>query len=390
MRVAYVTTDPGVPAFGVKGCSVHVQEGMRALQARGAHVTLFTPRLGGTPPPELARASVMELPPRSGATTAARETSSLVRNPATARALRQEGPFDLVYERYALWSHAAMAWGRKLGVPTVLEVNSPLIEEQNTHRGLVNVRGALETSRRAFAHADVMVAVSDAVANWLDGFPEARGRIHVVPNGVDVERFRPGLMPKEAAPKGAFVVGFVGSLKPWHGLATLAEAFARLHQLAPDVHLLIVGEGPERESLQADLERLGVADAATLTGAVAPVDVPRWMAAMDVAVAPYTDATGCYFSPLKVFEAMAAGIPVVASRAGQVADVIEDGATGRLVPPGDAVALADALDALRRDPPASGTLAAAARQLVVRHHTWLAVFGQVLELAGLHQPSEVA
>jgi len=382
MRLAYVTTDPGVPAFGVKGCSVHVQEGLRALRGHGAAPTLLTPRPGGAPPPDLAGVPVVALPPRDGATPAAREAAARRLDASTADALADAGPFDLVYERYALWSDAAMRWGRAAGVPTVLEVNAPLVDEQARHRGLADADGARDASRRAFAAADVLVAVSDAVAGWLDGFAEARGRIHVLPNGVDTARFRPGLAPAWTPPAGAFVVGFVGSLKPWHGLEVLAEAFARLRRRAPEAHLLVVGDGPGRAALAADLDRLGASGAAHLAGACVPDDVPHWLAAMDVAVAPYADDAGCYFSPLKLFEAMAAGVPVVASRAGQVADVVADGATGRLVPPGDAAALADALDDLRRDSALRARLAGAARAQVARHHTWDAVFGRVLALAG--------
>jgi glycosyltransferase involved in cell wall biosynthesis len=103
---------------------------------------------------------------------------------------------------------------------------------------------------------------------------------------------------------------------------------------------------------------------------------------MDAAVAPYPAQRGFYFSPLKVFEYMAAGLPVVASRVGQLAEVIEDGVTGLLCPPGDAVACAEALGRLRAEPALAARLGLAAREHVRRRHSWRAVAGQILRLAG--------
>ena len=383
MRVAYVSMDPGVPAFGVKGCSVHVQEGLRALARQGLHPTLFTARPGGSPPADLAHVPVRTLPRPPEAAPDVRERATYSANGVLAEHLAEHEPFDLVYERYALWSFAAMEAGRAASIPTVLEVNAPLIDEQARHRTLTGVGGARAASRRAFASADVILAVSGGVADWLEGFAEARGRIHVVPNGVDADRVRPGLPPAWVTPDDTYVVGFVGSLKPWHGLSVLAEAFAHVHHTAPHTRLLLVGDGPEREPVLAQLDALGVRDAVHVAGAVSPADIPGWLSAMDVAVAPYAEATDCYFSPLKVFEYMAAGLPVVASRVGQVAEVLEHEATGLLVEPGEADTLAEALNRLRHDPLLRMRLGATARATVLMRHTWAAVFQQVLMLAGL-------
>ncbi|NNF58387.1 MAG: glycosyltransferase [Rhodothermaceae bacterium] len=383
MRVAYVSMDPGVPAFGVKGCSVHVQEGLRALARHGLRPALFTARLGGPPPADLAHVPVHALPCLPEAAPDVRERATLSANTALAAHLPEHEPFDLIYERYALWSFAAMEHGRAAGLPTVLEVNAPLIDEQAQHRHLVDVDGATAASRRAFAAADALIAVSEGVADWLDGFAEARGRIHVVPNGVDADRVRPGLDPAWTASDGTFVIGFVGSLKPWHGLSVLAEAFARLHRAAPEARLLLVGDGPEREPLTAQLHDLGVQDAVQFAGAVPPNEVPRWLAAINVAVAPYADATACYFSPLKIFEYMAAGRAIVASRVGQVAEVLDHEATALLVEAGAAKALAEALDRLRCDPLLRLRLGTTARATVLMRHTWTAVFQHVLALVGL-------
>ena len=381
MQVAYVCADPGVPVFGAKGCSIHVQEGVRALRKLGAEATIFTPRPGGAPPPDLADVPVVRLPRPKGE-TAAREQAALAANRDLADALTAAGPFDLVYERYALWSHAGMTYARASGTPSVLEVNAPLIEEQAAHRELVDRASAAWVAHTVFGTADVLAAVSREVAAYLEDFPEAVGRVHVVPTGVDAERFRPRADAPAVEAKG-FTVGFVGSLKPWHGLDTLVDAFIRLHGRASESRLLIVGDGPERANVEAGLAEAGLADAVVFTGRVASADVPAYLAAMDVAVAPYPPMDACYFSPLKLYEYMAAGMPVVASRIGQIPDVVRDGESGLLCAPGDASALAAALDRLRIDPALRVRLSRAARHAVLERHTWTAVFGRVLALAGV-------
>jgi glycosyltransferase involved in cell wall biosynthesis len=192
---------------------------------------------------------------------------------------------------------------------------------------------------RVFGAASALIGVSGGVADYLATFSTARGRIHVVPNGVNPHRFPAGLSPALPARPGAFTVGFAGSLKPWHGLSILAEAFVRLHRWAPESRLLIVGDGPERARVAEYLAAANVLPAVDFTGAVSPEEVPGLLAAMDVATAPYPDQPGFYFSPLKVYEYMAAGRAVAASRIGQIEQVLRHGEDGLLCPPGDAALL---------------------------------------------------
>lgn len=383
MRVAYVCADPGVPVFGCKGASVHVQEVVRALRRLGSRVELFVTCTGGPPPPDLTDVPLRALPPLPKGNLAVRERAALAANARLRAALEQAGPFHLVYERYSLWSFAGMDYARARGIPGLLEVNAPLIEEQAQHRGLTHRAQAEQVARQVFRSATALVAVSTAVATYLEGYPEARGRVAVVPNGVDPTRFRPNAPPALPAQAGAFTVGFVGSLKPWHGLDVLLDAFVLVHRRFPGARLLIVGDGPERAALIRQVKARGVWEAACLPGAVPPHQVPRWLTCMDVAMAPYPDLNGFYFSPLKLYEYLAAARPVVASRVGQVTAVIADGVNGLLCPPGDPVALAAALERLRADASLRARLGRAGRATVLQRHTWDAVARRILHLAGL-------
>src|SRR6266571_1364574 len=360
MRIAYITADPGVPVFGRKGCSIHVQEVLGAMARRGAQIDLFASNCEGAVLEGGASFRLRPLPSPPKGELTLREQKCLMANASLRAALECAGPFSLVYERYSLWSFAGMEYARQRNTPGLLEVNAPLIEEQAEHRGLVDREGAERVRDRVFAAATALLAVSDEVADHLESFPATHGRVHVVPNGVNPERFPPAL-----------------------------EAFARLHAQSRHNRLLLVGDGVERERLAAEVSSRGLATAVQFTGAVAPCEVAGLLASMDVAVAPYPRLASFYFSPLKVYEYMAAGLPVVASRAGQLEKLIEGGVTGLLVPPGDVGALAAALQRVRREPELGRRLGQAARAKVFRDHTWDEAVHRILSLAGMDLPRQL-
>ncbi|MBD2344558.1 glycosyltransferase family 4 protein [Anabaena subtropica] len=377
MRVAYICADPGIPVFGQKGCSIHVQEVIRALIGQGGQVTLFATRIGGELPADLADVVVHQLPPIPKLERAVREQVALASNPDLRLNLEKFGSFDLIYERYSLWSYGAMEYAQAMGIPGLLEVNSPLIIEQAQHRGLIDRQSAETVASRVFSAATALIAVSDAVKTYLLDYVDS-SKVHVIPNGVNPHRFS---NLRSASQRESFTVGFVGSLKPWHGLPILTEAFSLLHQRVPNAKLLIVGDGPERENLEAELATRGLDAHTQFTGAVNPDEIPQLLAAMDVAVAPYAAQADFYFSPLKVYEYMAAGLPVVVSQIGQLTDLIDPGVNGMLCPPGDAIALADTLEQLWRSPTLRHSLGQAARKTVIANHTWDAIAGQILHIA---------
>ena len=164
MRIAYVCADPGVPVFGRKGASIHVQEILRAFVRQGAAVELFAACLGGLPGPDLRAVRVRELAIPDTGDAAVREQARLAANNVFRLALAGAGPFDMVYERYALWSSAGMAYAREERVPGVLEVNAPLIDEQADYRVLIDRIGAkaVESRRRSPRMCDAWPAPASA------------------------------------------------------------------------------------------------------------------------------------------------------------------------------------------------------------------------------------
>lgn len=387
-RVAYVSTDPGVPVFGSKGASVHVQAVVRDLLRRGAEVHLVAVRLGGDLPRGLDGATVHELPRITGTPGPEREESA--RDAALAAAdvldrLHADAPLDLVYERYSLWSAAAMTWARERGVPGVLEVNAPLVDEQAQHRVLVDRAGAEVIARSAFTSAHSVVTVSEPVAEWVLRRSSGEANVHVVANGVDTEFVRPrGVDSPFEAP---FTVGFVGTLKPWHGVDVLVEAFARLARHDASTRLRLVGDGPQREALAEQALRLGVRERVDFVGAVSPEKMPDELAAMDVAVAPYPELPDFYFSPLKLYEYLAAGVAIVASDIGPCSEILDGGGLGVLVRPGDPTELAAVLAGLRSDARLRTELGQAARHAAVSRHDWSLVVTRILSTVPPRPPS---
>src|SRR6059036_3786937 len=134
MRIAYISLDAGVPVFGRKGCSIHVQEVLRAVARRGFQLDLFAANCEGECPTGLETVQLRPILRPSKGDLASREQLSLASNADLRTALedgRDDSPqrsrFDLVYERYSLWSYAGMEYARDMGVPGILEVNAPLI-----------------------------------------------------------------------------------------------------------------------------------------------------------------------------------------------------------------------------------------------------------------------
>jgi glycosyltransferase involved in cell wall biosynthesis len=144
----------------------------------------------------------------------------------------------------------------------------------------------------------------------------------------------------------------------------------------PRLRVLIVGEGPRAERLQA----LGHAHV-TCTGAVPYDRVPEFMAAMDVVVVPYAQGADTYFSPLKLFEAMAMGKPVVGAQVGQVAEILTHGENGLLYEPGNAEMLARRIREALDRPDLGARMGAAARLAVVSERTWEANAQRILGIA---------
>jgi len=355
MRIAYVCADPGISPLGDKGASVHLRSLAGALARRGHTVTLLCTRLDGanTLPTDVMLA---QLP-----------------NGAPTQLLR-DWRIEVVLERYSLSGDEVRESCRTLGMAHVLEVNAPLVDEAARYRGLRDVASWRARERSIVSAADAVVAVSPSVRAHVIRCGAAPDRAMVVHNGVDLDPFESAKgdsVRQRYALGNARVVGFAGSLKAWHGVDLLLRAAARLDA---DVRVLIVGDGPERSKLEALAIELRIADRVVFTGAIAHHAIPEHLAAMTVAAAPYVLQTDFYFSPLKLVEYLAAGLPVVASEQGDLARLV--GKAGLMVRPDDPAELAEALGKVLSNPELRRAMHFAARRHAAGM-TWDAAAAQV-------------
>jgi glycosyltransferase involved in cell wall biosynthesis len=354
MRIAYLCTDPGVPYAGTKGASVHVTELIGALAGEGAEVLALVSDVAGEaqlPPPGV----VIEVLPgsrdRRGA--AARVAEEPARRQRIQERLEDFGA-EVLYERLALHSAAGSAAASQIGVPHVVELNAPLLEEAGRYRALEQRADAERLERATLMGADLVLAVSSPLAAYARG--RGARRTEVLPNAVAIER------PPERRPveRKEPVAVFAGRVRPWHGMETVVAAWRMLGDTAP--HLLVVGEPGSARTI---LDSVG----AELTGTIPHAQVPAILAKADIGLAPYAADAPEYFSPLKLFEYMAAGLAVVASDLPAVRDAVSE-RTAVLVPKGDPQALAAAVATLSVDFDRRRRLGEAGRVLVAAEHTW--------------------
>jgi glycosyltransferase involved in cell wall biosynthesis len=352
MNVLYVCADRGIPVLGNKGASVHVRSLAAAMGELGHSVTLAARRWDeGNPPPRVHRGARLRKYPGE----AADQLEQLIRS---------ERP-DVVIERYSLESGAARVATRRCGIPLTLELNAPLAQEATRYRGLDDPL-AERREHDTLRAADRIHVVSSALLRYVRSIaPDVPATW--IPNGADVSSLA-----------GRTVVGFVGSMKPWHGVEQLLDAFARVRPQRPQAALVLVGAGPGEAEV---LERAGRTDLrrhAFCTGHVPHAEVPSLVGRFDIAVAPYLPVEDFYFHPLKIVEYLAAGKPVIYPDQGDLGALV--GPAGLSYAPGSVPQLAERLAQLLDQAALRGKLARRAAARGARLD-WSVIAERVLDFA---------
>lgn len=288
------------------------------------------------------------------------------------------------YLRHSLLAFVPATVAKAFGVPLVVEVNGPLIEEHDSTGKRPWLTKALRLSEWVhFRLADRFVAVTPKIADYIHqqyGVPEER--IAHVSNGANVDMFTPldeqRCKDELGLDRDATYVTFVGNLAPWQGVEYLLESAPSVLAEVPEAQFLIVGDGIQREELQQQVSELDLEDDVEFTGMVPYDDVPRYVNASDVCVV-YKTPMGYGYSPLKLYEYMACGRPVVASDTDGF-EILEESEAGVLVEPENPDALADELVELLRDEPLRETMGENGREYVVEHRSWRATAENVADV----------
>jgi glycosyltransferase involved in cell wall biosynthesis len=286
-----------------------------------------------------------------------------------------------IYHRANAYSYAGAMVAHDLGVPLVLEYNGSdaWISRNWGHQPIRREGMVLRIEELNLGSASLIVVVSQALASELVARGVPAGRVLAVPNGVDPERFHPGVdgsavRARHGIAPDETVVGFVGSFGAWHGAEVLAQAFAQVVARGePEVRLMMVGDGSRLPAVRSIVEKAALGDRVILTGLVPQSEGPAHMAACDILVAPHVanaDGSAFFGSPTKLFEYLAMGKAVIASALDQLGEVVVDGSNGVLVAPGDEAALARAIVNLVQGPELRARLGRQARRDAVEHYTW--------------------
>jgi glycosyltransferase involved in cell wall biosynthesis len=375
-EVAYLI--PSLASMGPSGGAIsHIRGFLYGLKAPGKTCRVFT----GT---RLAQdAFENEIIPAGSGPHLFWEAATLSYNLAFARGvqsrLSQAAP-SAFYQRHVPFAIAGALLSARMKIPLILEYNGPMgwiVDHWDPTPFRKWITLCEEVSLRAAAR---VVVVSEALrAELLErGIPAERIRVNL--NGVDPEIFCPGPFRdsgREGLGVGAkeVLVGFAGSFSLWHGIEVLRQAILRLLENPQPCSLrfVLMGNGLLHEEMRSALAAHEAAGTVKFTGLLPSSKIVEYLDACDILVSPHIpmpDGSRFFGSPTKLFEYMAMGKAIVASRLEQIAEVLEDDRTACLVSPGNAKELADAILRLALDPGKRAELGTAAREAAIERYTW--------------------
>ncbi|MHC4269578.1 MAG: glycosyltransferase family 4 protein [Planctomycetota bacterium] len=282
---------------------------------------------------------------------------------------------DFIYDRYITYNASSILVGRKLEIPVILEVNSPIALERAHEKDerLYFKKIANYLEKWICKNSSKTIVVSTPLKKYLISIGVPEKKISVMPNGVNLKRFSPfsdkdkNLMKQLNIKENKFVIGFLGILRPWHGIDMILKSFRELYKVRKDIHLLIVGDGPIMDDIEREIRTYKITESVTMTGRVPHEEIPRYINIFDIAVSPKTTF---YASPMKVLEYMALKKPVVAPDTDNIKDIISHNVDGLLFTKDDHNSLKETIMRLIDNRKEAVILGEKARQKVCSELNW--------------------
>jgi glycosyltransferase involved in cell wall biosynthesis len=382
--IAYLRGTPS-PGSQAGGAATHINGFINAAIELGACVHVISnDHIAGL---DEKRLTLID-PEPVGSTRAAFDLGNNLKFSAgVTRALEGE-PVDLIYHRYGRFTSAGVEASLRTGAPLFLEYNGSevWIGKHWDMSGMIPLLERFERLNLAAAARVFVVSEVERQNLLRANVPEEK--VIVNPNGVDTEVFRPGsgaaVRRELRIAEKEIVAGFVGTFGPWHGVLTLAEAIASL-PADSGVRFLLIGGGRFRDEVEQIIRRARKESRVIFAGHVDHHKVPAMLDACDILLSPHVpleDGSDFFGSPTKLFEYMAMGKGIVASRLGQIGNVLAHEETALLVEPANVQELSAAIMRLAESPELRARLGAAARRAAVERHTWKQNAQRVLDAYG--------
>lgn len=282
--------------------------------------------------------------------------------------------YSLIYERYAIFNVAGILAAKINHKPIIIEASFTSKADVFPKRTKLLTPLAYRIDKLIFNRADGIVVVSSVLKESLiKDFGVSADKIIVLPNAVDAKMFEPQVSGDTVRNKYSLnsnkIVGFVGGFYPWHGLNLLLDAAEDVLKILPNVKFLLIGDGPLRKKLEDRVNGSSLKNSVIFTGSIAHNELPQYIACFDIGVMPDSNDYG---SPIKIFEYMAMGKPVLAPKIGPIEEAVEDGKNGLLFERNNEYELANAIiQLLKKDNLLYRKISSDCRAIVLEKHTWI-------------------
>ncbi len=295
-----------------------------------------------------------------------------------------------VWQHHDLFQTRGLKLAKQLGVPSVLFVDAPYVWESSKW-GVSRLGWGWFSKRWGDSlpcrKADLVLVVSEEVKRAVLDLGVDERRVLITPCTVSPARFDRAQgyeVRKSLGLTDNFIIGWVGSFRKFHSLDLLVDAFVVVSASIPQAKLLLVGDGPERMRLQKKVIGYGLKDRVIFPGNIPHSEVSAYISSFDVAVLPSQSDEGFHYSPLKLREFFAAGVPVIASAAGEVKQVIEASDGGWLVPPGSKNSIAEMMVRVEADRAVVDSAALKARNYALTEMGILKQIRMIEDYFGIH------
>ncbi|WP_010175091.1 glycosyltransferase family 4 protein [Bacillus coahuilensis] len=361
-----------------EGSQIHAKEFIHGMETLGH--TIIPVELSLRSKEQIQKQHTGPTPPSSRFLDFKREIKSLLLNGPRLlrlrRLIKEHNP-DFIINRYSIYDISPLLAKWIYKTPVMIEVNASAVFERELV-GKYYFKGiSTFLEKLLFSKADSLSVVSNELLHYFSQHGYDTTNVVVTPNGVDITKFELDTPPPHSLSKlttswsANTVIGFMGSFQPWHGMERLVELMPELLKENPAIRLLIVGDGKTRSKVEEKISELGVKDQVYITGFLDYKDIPGALNIMDIAIAPYHHIEHFHFSPLKIFEYMAIGKPVIAPNLGQCRDLIQNNETGILLKENTNEELKNAILYLTQNEDQRKLFGINARSFISEHYTWV-------------------